>query len=54
MNRPLAVLLVIAAASVSAMAGGLPVVPEINPASAVAALTLLGGGLLVLRSKLKK
>ena len=53
MKRLLGVLFVIAAASVSAMAAGITV-PEINPASAVSALTLLGGGILVIRARRKK
>ncbi len=52
MKRFLGVLFVIAAASVNAMA--IPQVPEIDPASAVAALTLLGGTILVIRARLKK
>ena len=53
MQTILRLLFVMAAVSQVALAQE-PRVPEIDPASAVAALTLLGGGLLVLRSKLKK
>ena len=52
MKRLLGVLFVIATATVVAMAG--KQVPEIAPASAVGALTLLGGAILVLRARLKK
>jgi len=34
--------------------GALPAVPEIDAASGVAALGLLGGGILILRSRKKK
>jgi LPXTG-motif cell wall-anchored protein len=40
-------------ASVSCMAG-LSAVPEVDPASAVGALALLAGGLLVIRGRRKK
>ena len=53
MKKAIGLLFVIAAASVSARAAGVTV-PEINPASAVGALTLLGGAILVLRARLKK
>ena len=53
MKRLLGVLFVIATATVSAMAQ-IEAVPEINPASAAGALTLLGGAILVLRARLKK
>ena len=54
MKKLLAVMFVIASASVSAMAGFAPSVPEINPTTALGALTLLGGSILVLRARLKK
>jgi len=54
MKKLLAVLFVIATASVSAMAGTITTVPEINPTSAIGALTLLGGSILVLRARLHK
>ena len=54
MRKLLAALFVIATASVGAMAGAETVVPEINPTSAIGALTLLGGSILVLRARLKK
>ena len=54
MKKFLALLFVIATASGSAMAGVATSVPEINPASAIGALTLLGGSILVLRARLKK
>jgi len=53
MKKLLAALFVIATASVSAMAGRVSV-PEINPTSAIGALTLLGGSILVLRARLHK
>lgn len=37
-----------------AMAGTAPSVPEINPATALGALTLLGGSVLVIRARLKR
>jgi hypothetical protein len=54
MQTMLSLLFVMAAASQVALAQTAPSVPEINPATAVTALTLLGGGLLVLRSKFRK
>ena len=36
------------------MLAGVTVVPEIDPSSAVAALTLLSGGLVVLRARRRK
>jgi LPXTG-motif cell wall-anchored protein len=35
-------------------ASAAPAVPEIDPGSSIAALTLLSGGLLILRSRRKK
>jgi hypothetical protein len=37
-----------------AVAGGIPTVPEIDPAMGIGALTLLSGGLLILRARGKK
>ena len=55
MKKLLAVLLAIAGMSGVALAGvNFPRVPEINPTSAIGALTLLGGSILVLRARLKK
>ena len=54
MKKLLAVLFVIATASVGAMASLPTSVPEINPTTALGALTLLGGSILVLRARLKK
>lgn len=54
MRKLLAVLFVMAGASGVVMAGGTVPVPEINPAVAVGALTLLGGSVLVLRARLKR
>ena len=54
MKKLLALLFVMATAAGNAMAAVAPTVPEINPASAVGALTLLGGSILVLRARLKK
>ena len=53
MKKAIGVLFVIAGTSVVAMAAGVTV-PEINPASAVSALALLGGAVLVIRARLKK
>lgn len=47
-------LLVFAAVAGTAQAGGpLPSAPEIDPGSAASALTLLAGGVLLLRRRLK-
>jgi len=62
MKKVMGLMFAIASASVVAMAGfeliddvtAATGVPEINPASAVGALTLLGGAILVLRARLKK
>lgn len=54
MKKLLGLLFVIATAAVVAMAGDNGQVPEINATSAVGALTLLGGAILVLRARLKK
>ena len=53
MKKLVVLLFAIVGTSVVAMAGGQRV-PEINPATAVGALTLLGGAILVLRARLKK
>jgi hypothetical protein len=56
MTKVLSVMFVTAAAAAIAMADSTPVagVPEISPAAVPAALVLLGGGILVVRSYLKK
>ncbi len=56
MKKAIGLMFVIASVSIVAMAGvpTVPPVPEINPASAVGALALLGGGIAVLRARLKK
>ena len=54
MKTAIALMLVLATASGNALAAVAPSAPEINPASAVGALTLLGGSILVLRARLKK
>jgi hypothetical protein len=38
----------------SAIAGGVPTAPEIDPVAAVSAFVLLSGGLLVIRGRRKK
>ena len=56
MKKAIGLMFVIASASSLAMAGA-PlngVVPEIDAASAMGALALLGGGIAVLRARLKK
>ena len=57
MKKLFALLFAIASSAGVAMAGvGFPApgVPEINPATAIGALTLLGGSILVIRARLKK
>ena len=54
MRKILVAMLMIAGASGVVMAGSTEVVPEINPTTAVGALTLLGGSVLVLRARLKR
>lgn len=54
MRKMFAVVLMIAGASIGAVAAVPVGVPEINPATAVSALTLLGGSILVLRARLKR
>ena len=57
MKKVLGVLFVMASVAVSVMAdenGHARVIPEINPAAAMSALALLGGGVMVLRAYLKK
>ena len=54
MRKFLAVLFVMAGTSGVAMAGGITRVPEINPTTALGALTLLGGSVLVLRARMKR
>ena len=52
MKKVIGVLFVIASVPASMMAR--QVIPEINPAAAMSALALLGGGVLVIRAYLKK
>lgn len=49
-----ALLLLLAGTATFAMAGGLTAVPEVDGNSAVAAVALVSGGLLVLRTRRKK
>ena len=54
MQKVLGLMLAIAGISGVAMAVATAPVPEISPTSAVSALTLLGGSVLVLRSRRRK
>lgn len=54
MIRTIGVTLLLLIGVVSSLAGGTPPVPEISGNSALAAVTLLSGGLLVLRARRKK
>ena len=53
LKKVIALMILIASVPVGSLADT-PNVPEINPASAMSALALLSGGLLVLRGYLKK
>ena len=53
MKNVIGVLFVIACVPASMMAAPAPI-PEINPAAAMSAVALLGGGVLVIRAYLKK
>lgn len=53
MSKIASAVLILLGTSVSVFAGG-PPAPEIDPAAAPAALTLLGGALMVLRSRRRR
>ena len=55
MKKVIGALFMIASVAVSVMAQANDrIIPEINPAAAMSALALLGGGVMVLRAYLKK
>jgi len=51
--KPIGMVLILVGISTFAFAGG-PTVPEVGPASGVAALALVSGALLVIRGRRKK
>ena len=52
--KTVGMLLLLVGISSFAFAGGVVAAPEINPASGTAALTLLSGAILVIRSRRKR
>ena len=52
--KTVGLLMVLVGAAGSALAGAATATPEIDSASAIGALTLLSGGLLVIRSRRRK